>query len=174
MFLIVLIPVVLVFICAFKESKVTAVYKAFGVYGRFSAFITMSFILAAVASLTGGILSMVFFPEEYENSGILEVVYTAAQSAIVGAFGIYLFKRTSAKCPQMLRKKLFISMLITAIGVGAKICAFFLPIIWKMTGPKEMVDANGKRLLVYNGEVYDENGNHLGTASPDGTSYTPN
>ncbi len=163
-FLIALLPLaVLAFMvyCAFKESKVTGVYKAFGVYGRIYAYITMTGMIGGTFALIGMLIGL-FQAENIELWAVIgEVITVVALTAL----GYYMYSVAKRKCPEFLRKKLFISMLITALGVGVKISVFFIGAVWEITKPREVVDSHGNRLYVFNGEVYAPNGDHVGSSS---------
>ena len=49
-----LIPLVLIVVCFVKESKVTGLYKAFGVYGRLYGYLTTTFLMGACACWRAG------------------------------------------------------------------------------------------------------------------------
>ncbi|MGM9637360.1 MAG: hypothetical protein ACI3YK_05170 [Eubacteriales bacterium] len=149
--------------CAVKESKVTGLYKAFGVYGRVYAYFALSFIVGIVAFFVSVIACIV----SGEFSGILYSFFYL----IIGAIGVYLYWRAYRKCPDFLKKKLIPSMILSGLGVGLKVCLFFIGAVWKMFGPQEVVDSDGKTLLVYDGYVYDTSGNRIGVASADRQSY---
>lgn len=150
-----LIPLALIIICFTKESKVTGLYKTFGVYGRFSAYITLCFMLAPVA-LIAGVISMAVTGEAVNA---LEIVLAVA----LGVVGAILYMRIRKKCPDFLRKRLFISLLISGFGVAAKICLFFLGFVWKLSGPQSVVLGNGQEGFTYDGEVYTADGTHVGS-----------
>lgn len=163
--------IVLMVMCYKKEGKVTGIYKSANVYGRFYAYITVTCMYGAIACLIGGFASFGLLEDATfpEILGIL--LFAVGGGAIWGAIGFFLYKRAYNRCPEPLRKKLLISMIITAFGTALKIFLFFLPGIWDLVGPQEKVGSNGETLYVYNGEVYDAGWNHVGTASADGETY---
>lgn len=165
------IPLILIIICFTKESKVTGLYKAFGVYGRFSAYITAAFLVGGLAQLVFGlIMPFIDSSESLTASGIALLLL---QFVIFFGIGLFMYGRIRRKCPDFLRRKLFVSLLITAFGVAAKICLFFLGFIWKVTGPKDVTLENGQHGYVYNGEVYLSNGTHVGSVNGSDT-FTAN
>lgn len=153
-----IIFLVLCVFCALKESKVTGLYKTFGVYGRVTAY------LGLFCPLGLGMFVASFFMEGEGFPGNLAYLLAAA----FGAIFYYLAYR---KCPDFLKKKCIPSMLISGMGVCVKICVFFLGFVWALTGPQEMTDSSGKTVYVYSGDVYDGEGNKIGTASADRQSY---
>ena len=173
MFIIFLIPVILMFICARKESFVTSVYQHFNVYTRFTAYITISLMLAGIFFALGCILSVLIFEYDSLFKSILTILWGIGLGLVLFSIGRRLYKGIAASCPAPLKKKLFKSMLITAFGVGCKIVVFYLIFVWKLAVPKNMVGPNGENLLVFNGEVYNPDGTHVGSLT--GTdSFKPN
>ena len=151
---------VLCVVCAAMESKVTGTYKAFGVYGRVSAYFSM------FAPMGLGMFIASFFVPEFAAERWMMLIL-----ALVGAV---FYVVAYLKCPDFLKKKLIISLLISGFGVCIKVCFFFIGAVWSLVGPQEMEDSDGRTVYVYDGEVYDGGGNHLGKVNPDRTSYTPN
>lgn len=150
-------------ICAFKESATTGLYKTFGVYGRIKAFLVFNFGF-------GGLLSTVALPFMIVT-GHTEGLATALGGAVIGdAVSIAAFAHSYAKCPEMLKPRLFVSMLISGLGVTTKVTFFFLVFffhtIWALEGPREMVDERGVPVYVYNGYVYDRTGWKIGVLDP--------
>ena len=169
MFILALIPLVLIVICFKRETKVTSVYKYFGVYGRFSAYITATFLLAGITSAVGALIAAFTM----EEGSIAAALGSIVGGLLLFAVGLLLYKRIANRCPAPLKKKLFISILITAFGVAAKICLFFFGFVWNFIEPKDYTGPNGEELTVFNGEVYDKLGNHVGSISGHNT-FKPN
>ena len=166
LFVIFLLPLIFGLICAKKESKVTSLYSSYGVYGRIYAYITISLMLGAVMVVLGGLLTVVAFQDEYEGiTAIAMMVFAVVIAVVLMVLGIRLYKGAKRICPSGLRKKLFRSMLITAFGCGMKIVLFFVPMIWEMVEPTEIIDGNGNKMMVLGRDVYDQNGNHVGTVT---------
>ena len=157
-------------ICFFRESKVTALYKTFGVYGRFSAYITFSLMFGAVASLVGSIIAV--FTAGEEINVVTTLLGSVALSTVLFVLGLLLYKRMVNKCPDFLRKKLFISMVTTAMGIAFKIALFFIPVVWALAGPKTVTSESGEDLYIISGDVYDGSGNRIGAVNSDGKSFT--
>lgn len=152
---------VLCAVCALKESKVTGLYKTFGVYGRLAAY----FGLFCPMGL--GMFIASFFAEEFSLAASLGFLALAVLGGLI-YFNAY------RKCPAFLRRRCIPSMLLSGLGVCIKICVFFLGFVWRLTGPQEMTDSSGNVVYLYSGEVYDSAGNHIGTASADRQSYRKN
>ena len=166
MFIIFLIPVILGIICAKKESKVTALYSSFGVYGRIYAYITVSLLLGAVMAVLGGILVMVAFRDDYEGiTAVGMILYVGVIALVLAFIGIKMYRAAKKRCPPGLRKKLFISMLTTAWGCGMKIVLFFLPMVWELATPTEVIGSDGSQLTILGTDVYDSKGNRVGTVT---------
>lgn len=157
-----LIPLALVIFCFAKESKVTGLYKTFGVYGRFSAYISICFLIAPVALIVGSIITLVTAGEA-ETANTMALVGEIGFAVVLEAIGVLLYLRMRRKCPPFLRKRLFISLVISGFGVAAKVCLFFLGFVWKLSGPQSVVLGNGQQGYTYNGEVYTADGTHVGS-----------
>ena len=154
-----LLFLILCVVCAFQESKVTGLYRTYGVYGRVSAY--LAFDLTAVGAV---VLIAAFVPQLRE---MVNEDFGAVTCAVAGliclAVGLLLYVRALKKCPGFLKSKCIISMIVTALGITMKLCVFFLFAVWKVTAPKTMVGADGREVFVISGEVYDILGNHVGT-----------
>lgn len=108
--------------CARKESMLTAVYKAYNVYGRITAYIALSF---AGGGIWGVITSIIgIFNKDWGGDFI--------SSLVVAAIGIFMYIRAYKKCPTHLKKKCILSMIMSGVGVAIKIVLFFLPGIWSL------------------------------------------
>lgn len=152
--------VIICVICAFKESKVTGLFKTFGVYGRITAYLGM------FCPMGIGVFIASFFMD----------VFSIGESFLflgLAAFGAFFYWNAYRKCPAFLKKKCIPSMIVSGLGLAMKICLFFFSFVWDLVGPQEMQDEHGNPVYVYNGDVYDSSGNKIGVASPDRQSYTP-
>lgn len=158
--IIAIIILVLMAFCALRESKVTGLYRAFGVYGRVAAYFSLFCPIGIGAFIAS------FFMEDSswaERGGAL----------LVALFGAFFYWNALRKCPSFLRIKCIPSMFISGVGVCLKICLFFIGAVWRVTGPKEVTNSSGQVLYVYDHNVYSPDGTLVGKASPDNTSYTP-
>ena len=141
--------------CAVKESSTTGLYKFYGVYGRFKAYLFIDMILAGPAMII-----MTFVPSDSaELSPFVSILVGLACLAI----GILIYITTAAKCPPDLRKKLLISMIISGCGVAMKVVVFFLAFVWAIYGPQEMTTADGETVYKIGSDVYDAGGSHIGS-----------
>ena len=156
--------VVVSIVCAVKESKVTGLYKTFGVYGRFKAYIALDFVGGGLATFLIAIISLVNPSIGFFTSAVDAFVFIAL-GVVLFLIGVLIYWRTWSKCPEMLKSRCVISMIITGLGVAMKLCVFFFVAVWKVAGPKEIVTSHGVKGFVYKGEVYDEAGNHIGVVS---------
>ncbi len=147
-------------ICAFKESKVTGLYKTFGVYGRWSAYLAFDFLFAGLAMAILGIVDKV-----QGQGDVKMMLITVVVGLLISVLGLFLYKRAYNRCPDFLKKKCIISMIITAMGISLKLALFFIAAVWAITGPKVVVDENGTELYVVSGDVYDGGGNKVGVMS---------
>lgn len=146
----------LIILSATKESKTTGLYKTFGVYGRFKAYLFLFLPMGIIAFVAAFFDDAMGFPGTY---------------LLLAAFGALIYWSAYRKCPDFLKKKLFISMCISGLGVCIKIIFFFISAVWTLTGPQEMVDSSGNTVYYYSGNVYSSNGTLLGVANADRTGY---
>lgn len=154
----------------FQESKVTGLYKSANVYGRLYAWIFFMLIYGVLGCLAFAVMSIVIGAESAgETIALLLVGLVGA--ALCGFGGFWMYKIAYIKCPEPLRKKLLISLIISAVGFSAKIFLWFIPKVWNLVGPQERTGANGEKLYLYHGEVYDQNWHHVGSASADQQTY---
>ena len=154
---------VLCVVCAAMEAKVTGLYKTFGVYGRISAYFALFGPMGIIAFIATTVMSIA----GVENMFPGNLIYL-----VLAAFGCLFYWNAYRKCPDFLKKKCIISMMISGFGLAVKIAFFFIGAIWKLTGPKEMVDENGETVYVVSGQVYSGDGSYLGDVNSDGNSYT--
>ena len=140
------------FICAGLESRTTGLYYAWGVYGRIKAVFFYDFVGSGLM-----LIGSQFIPFLHDLGGI-----TPFQQRICGlviiTLAILIYVTSLAKCPAHLRGGLFISMIISGIGVTMKICLFFLPFVWDLAMPSftKMWDDKGNIVYVTDdGSVYD-------------------
>lgn len=145
-------------VCAAKESKVTGLYKTFGVYGRVAAYFSLFCPLGIIMFIVSFFIDAIPVAQ-----GFLFL--------ILSVFGAFIIWNAYRKCPAFLKKKLIPSMILSGFGVTIKICLFFLVFVWKLTGPQEMKDESGNTVYVYGGDVYDGSGRKIGVASSDRQSY---
>ena len=156
---------VLAVLCAVKESKITGTYKANKVYGRITAYLSLDFVLVGVMCLIS-----VFVPPLQETIG-MGFPGNLLMAVVMLALAALLFWNALRKCPPALKKKCIPSMLISGMGVTLKLCVFFLPFVWKLSGapvsvvsiPELVTDANGNccRAMV--------NGDFIDITRPDGS-----
>lgn len=170
----VIFVVVLFFYCAFTESKRISKYKNYRVFGRWWAYTTATFLLAG-ASMT------VLSPSlEYAFSKQFNFVQTLMVYILPGismfCMGLFMAIRTRRKCGALLpdaQKHCIRDMIFCGMGMGCKITIFFFRVVWEVTKPREIVDSNGNRLYVYDGDVYTEDGRMVGTMAEEG-GFIPN
>ena len=140
------------FICAGLESRTTGLYYAWGVYGRIKAFFFYDFVVSGLM-----LIGSQFIPFLHDLGDM-----TPSQQRISGlviiTLAILIYVTSLAKCPAHLRGGLFISMIISGIGVTMKICLFFLPFVWDLAMPSFTKMRDDKGNIVYvtdDGSVYD-------------------
>lgn len=128
--------VIFVIICvasAFMEGKTTGLYKYIGVYGRLRAYLLVDFIFAGCAMILRAFIPGLAGAADNTLAG-------TAGSVLLGialiALSVWLYLSARAKCPMQYQGKLLPSMLISGLGVTAKICVFFLPFVWELSVPR--------------------------------------
>lgn len=166
--------VVLFFYCAFTENKRISIYKSYKVFGRFGAYLATSLLL-------GGFMMAVVTPiltfTVLKGPSFLQVLMAEILPGIsLLCLGLFMTIRTHRKCGALLpdaQKTCVRDMIFCALGVGCKICVFFIHAVWEITKPREYIDSNGNRLYVYDGDVFTEGGILVGTVNDSG-SFIPN
>ena len=160
----IVIPVILIafgflIYCAIKESAITGTYKAFNVYGRVRAYLLIDALLFGII-----FLFFMFFAGFSNLPG--EVAKSALGFIASCAVAILIYMNTRSRCPEMLRDRLLISMIITGLGVTMKVVVFFIGVVWTLVTPPAMVDTNGNTVYVINKHVYDASGQKVGVVDP--------
>lgn len=144
-------------IAAAKESKITGLYKTFGVYGRFTAYLSL------FAPMGLGMFIASFF---MDDMGAERWMFLA-----MGLFGCLLCAFVYIKCPEFLKKKVIFALLFSGFGLCIKLCIFFIGSVWRLTGPTVVVGEGGEELYVVGNEVYNGRGDKIGVANADKTAY---
>lgn len=136
MLIFLLVFVVLALFCAFKESKTTGLYKSYGVYGRLKAYLALDLALVGVLGTVGGIILPFLSGDAKElvDQGMPPLAMIA-MGLVCLAIGVAIYYLTYRKCPEPLKKKCVISMIISGMGVACKIAVFFLPFVWALSVP---------------------------------------
>lgn len=155
--IVMIIPVFLLFVlcifCAFKESKTTGLYKAFGVYGRIKAYLALDFTLCGIMFVILSVAGALF------STDILSAGLSPYVGVLVGialfALGYLIYWRAYVKCPPPLKGKCISSMIITGLGITVKIALFFLVFVWKLSEPQHYITSDGRDVYVYGGSAYD-------------------
>ena len=156
----IVVAAVLVLICAFAESKVTGVNKAFGAYGRLRAFLFTDFLLLGITSVVTA------FVMEKPILGTKTVSILGGLGFVVLA--VLIFIVTLSKCPSMLKGKLFFNMLISGLGVSAKLAVCFIVAVWTLSGPKVVTANDGRTYYQYGHDLYTPEGQRVGNTNPSG------
>lgn len=147
-------------VCAFKESNVTGLHKALGVYGRFRAYLFVDLLFCGVGMVL--ILPAVLITT---GSFSLEMLAAPIGGIICIMISIVLYRTALSRCPIQLKDDLFKNMLISGFGVAMKMAVFIFPVVWQLATPRfrEVIDSNGNKLLVDStGTVYSYGGNRIG------------
>ena len=104
MFVVAIVVIVLMLVCAFKESSVTATYKANKVYGRLKAYLALDFVAVGIV----GILS--WFIPQLKDAG-----FPIFLGPVCLILGILLYVMAYIKCPQPLKKKCIPCMILSGL-----------------------------------------------------------
>ena len=148
------LPVIFLIACifaAFRESKVTAIYKTLNIYTRLSAYLALDFTMAGLFLY----IASAFLPLFSDTSvNALSSFPGIIGGALLFGAGLVLYVRAYRRCPDSLKKKLIPSMIITGLGVSMKICLFFLPSIWHLTTGQETIYVPHKMRHTSTGELF--------------------
>ena len=155
-------------VCAFKESATTGLYKTYGVYGRIKAYLFIDAVVVALLML----ISILALPFGGLSIGADSVLVAIPLLCVAVAAAVLLYLHTRSRCPDMLKDKLLISMLISGLGITMKLVFFFIRVFWKIIEPQAVVDEDGEKLYVIEGYVYDRSGEEVGKVNADRRSYT--
>ena len=152
--------VILFIICALKESEVTGLHKALGVYGRLRAYLFIDLLFC-------GIGMIILLPVSVIGSSSFskEMLFMPVGGIICILIAIVLYRTALSRCPIQLQDSLFKNMLISGMGVAMKIAVFIFPIVWTLVTPqfREAVDSHGNRVLIDStGTVYSFGGGRVG------------
>ena len=147
---------VILIICAIKESRTTALFKAFGVYGRFKAYLFIDLFFAGIALVIGAFVSE-------DAMGIGSKPLAIIVGVVCVALAVLIYITTKRKCPVGLRGRLLISMLISGWGVAFKVAIFFVFVVWRMMMPVEATDEDGNTIYIHGSDVYNSQGERIGT-----------
>lgn len=155
-----ILGVILFVVCAIKESSVTGLHKALGVYGRFRAYLFVSLLYCGVGMI-------LLFPFALMSTGSFSVnVLEQLLGGIICLItAIVLYRTALKKCPEQLKGSLFKNMVISGMGVAMKVAIFIIPFVWKLSTPqfRTVFDANGNRLMIdQTGTVYNFGGSRVG------------
>lgn len=150
--IIAMILLILGIVCAFKESKITGLYKSFGVYGRLKAYLALDFTLCGIMLVVSSVVGSLF-STDIVSTGMSPYLGVLLGIALF-ALGYLIYWRTYSKCPPELRSKCIRSMIITGVGISVKISFFFLLFIWKLYEPQRYVTSDGSEVYVYGGTAY--------------------
>ena len=125
-----------------KENRINMKYKK--VFGRVRSYLFADFISVGVLSIIVLILSP-FDPELKKVVGDNAFIYIGL-GALVLALGVLIYIITLKKCPEDLKKGLFMNMFLDGWGIALKISLFFLPFVFKIGTPSpEEIAAEERR-----------------------------
>lgn len=179
----ILVGAILLFVLIFwlmrKEKDLSGFYSEIQVCGRWSAYWTMDFLIVGVACVLALPVLLVLLLmgklNGIEGGPGIPFVFVAICAALGLGVGVPLFRRAYNKCPEPLRKRLALDMFIIMLGAGFRLAFCFLNFIigtWMELNKPTAYEVGGKTVYAYPGsnELYDEYGNHVGTANSDRTS----
>lgn len=157
--LLALVFIIMLIYSACTESRRIGTYKAFDIFGRFYAYVTIGCFL-------GGLVLTVILPL-LQNSVNQAPSFGALLFANIlpglglFALGVYLCIRIKRKCAAKmpdLAKHCVRDLIFCGLGMAAKMAFFFIGSVWTVIGPKEVTDANGQTLYVIGTDVYNSEG----------------
>lgn len=167
-----IVLLILMIICAFRESKLTGLYRGLGIFGRIKAYLVADGAVGLIASVVYLVLlrSIIVVPMILISLVLLLVPY----------------RLSLKKCPKEISPSALLrDMIIVGLGVGCKLAFFFLAFLWKVDNSLYDNYTNkygyGRKIVTYTGEglyigadhrVYDESGREVGVAHRDGNGET--
>ena len=121
-----------------KEWELRVKYA--GVFGRPLAYFFFNFAFLPVCLIISAFFSMRGLEE------IGGIWFIIGSSVISAGLAILIAMRAIKRCPEELRKGLFPSMLLVAMGLTFRVALFFLPFIWAIGMPsKEEIEREAQR-----------------------------
>lgn len=146
------IIVVISIISFFMEPKITASYKAEGIYGRVYAYFAIAFAVAVPLIIIYAIMGAF--------KGIMLPIFLVFM-LIFGAAAVFMYLRVFKKAPAHLKHRCLIDLTISGFGTAFRVSLFVLRIFIKswfsLTMPTEARLESGQNVYVF----------------PDGTAYNP-
>lgn len=149
--------IIMVIYSACTESRRIGTYKAFDIFGRFYAYVTIGCFL-------GGLVLTVVLPllqKSVNQAPSFGALLFANILPGIGLFalGVYLCIRIKRKCTTqmpVLAKHCVRDLIFCGLGMAAKMGLFFIGSVWTVIGPREVTDANGQPHFVLGTDVYNE------------------
>lgn len=159
---------VLMLLCIRKEKKLIGFYSAIGVCGRWYAFFTGDFLLLGVGAPVVGVVAIIAKLMGGLKDAPLGAVLAIALSAVIFLpLGLLMLRNAQKKCPESLRKRLPIDMVIILLGTSFRLGMFFVAFIfhmWFKAHEPRYYEINGKTYYAYPGsdKLYAPGGHEAG------------
>ena len=154
-----------------KEKAIIGFYKAQGLFGRAYAYFFCDFLAVGICVIVASIISSDMIISEIGVIGLLAGIIFGL--ALIGV-SVLMYIRVYKKCPGELRKRLFMDLLMAAVGFSTRVALFVLVIFihtwFELNKPTEYV-VNGRTVYAYPGskDLYDSSGFKVGEANDDFT-----
>ncbi len=173
--IVVLAMFVVMILCARKEKELVGFYKAIHVCGRWYNFIMANCLLTGALCAVMIPVSLVLLlmgkfdaiAEEMNGTGMAFALF--ASSAVINLpVGLLMYKHILKKCPDSLKKRFLKDVFVMYFGTTFRLSFFFLAFVgflhWWTFRPIEYT-VNGRTCYTLgdSDELYDENGNRVGT-----------
>lgn len=140
-------------VCAFRESRVIGTYKVLHVFGRFKAYMALACTFGGLAAIVSGFVDLA-------NGGIMY----AGLGLVCLAIGVLLYWSSYRKCPDFLKKKCILDMIVVGLGLSFKIALFFIAAVWSMYTPDTATTTDGQEVYIFkDGTAYDPVSGKTGT-----------
>lgn len=145
-------------VCAFKESKIVGSYKYLKVFGRLKAYLAIDLTFGGVLCFIMGIVSLFG-----ENKQALYIPVGLGCAVI----GLLIIRSVKRKCPDFLKHRCVLDMIIVTLGVSLKIAVFFIAAVWAWQAPKAIdIEGGGQIYVFHDGTAYDPDTGRYGTYDP--------
>ena len=146
---------VMMLLCIKKEKKLIGFYSAIGVCGRWYASITADFLLLGIgAPVVSAVAIMAKLFGGLKDVPLGAMLAIALSAVIFLPLGLLMLRNAQKKCPESLRKRLPLDMVIILLGTSFRLGLFFLAFIfhmWFKAHEPRYYEVNGKTYYAYPG-----------------------
>ncbi len=154
---------------AVKVKKIAGFYKEMQMFGRVYAFFTFLFLADSVFIAISSIIMFALNQIEILHLLLLLVIAVGC-----GVAGVFMYMRVYKKCPDELKKRLLLDIIIIGLGSVTRVYLFVFAIFihtwYELNKPVQYTLYNGDVVYKYpdSNDVYDRHGYKVGRLSDDG------